>query len=219
MIRRAFTLTLTLLAAAGCQGTSTHSPAQPTSAVLSPSPTATPSEKVPPSPGASSSTSAAPAAPSAGPLSRCRTQQLAVRFAGSQGAAGTIFLTFRLSNTGSTECSLRGFVGLQMLDAADHPLPTRAVRSGGIFSNQPPASSFTLQPPGAGPAAAATFQVAYSTVPRAGETDCPQAYGLVVTPPDEFDHLVIPVQGWSLAPCNRGELDLTPLRPPGVAPR
>jgi Protein of unknown function (DUF4232) len=157
--------------------------------------------------------------PPAGPLSRCRAQQLAVRFAGSQGAAGTIFLTFRLANTGSTECSLRGFVGLQMLDAAEHPLPTRAVRNGGIFSNQPPSSSFTLQPPGAGPGAAATFQVAYSTVPRAGESDCPQAYELVVTPPDDFDHLVVSVQGWSLAPCNHGELDLTPLRPPGVAPR
>jgi hypothetical protein len=215
MTRRAFTLALTLLAAAGCQATPTHSGARPTSAVLSPSPAPTPSEKIAPTPAASAS----PSPPPAGPVSRCRTQQLAVRFAGSQGAAGTIFLTFRLANTGSTECSLSGFVGLQMLDAADHPIPTRAVRNGGIFFNQPPASSFTLRASGAGPAAAATFQVAYSTVPRAGETDCPQAYELVVTPPDEFDHLVIPVQGWSLAPCNHGELDLTPLRPPGVAPR
>src|SRR4030081_3128716 len=134
MTRRALTLALTLLAAAGRQGTPTHSQTSPTSAVLSPS--ATPAAT--PTPGASSSPNAAPPAPSAVPVSRCRTQQLAVRFAGSQGAAGTIFLTFRLSNTSSTECSLRGFVGLQMLDAGERPLPTRAVRNGGIFSNQPP---------------------------------------------------------------------------------
>jgi hypothetical protein len=150
---------------------------------------------------------------------RCHTRQLALKFAGAQGAAGTSFLTFRLANTGTAPCLAGGFVGMQMLDAAGGALPTRVVRNGGFFANQPPPSRFSLRPAGSGPqaATAATFQVAYSNVPRAGEAPCPEAFQLVVTPPDEFDHVVIAVQGWTLAPCNHGELDVTPLRPPGVA--
>jgi hypothetical protein len=152
---------------------------------------------------------------------RCHTRQLASRFVGAQGAAGTSFLTFRLANTGTAPCLAGGFVGMQMLDAAGGALPTRVVRNGGFFANQPPPSRFSLRPAGSGPqaATAATFQVAYSDVPRAGEAPCPEAFQLVVTPPDESDHLVIAVQGWTLAPCNHGELDVTPLRPPGVAGR
>jgi hypothetical protein len=128
-------------------------------------------------------------------------------------------MTFRLANTGAAPCLAGGFVSMQMLDAAGAPLPTRVVRNGGFFANQPPPSAFLLRPAGGGPqaAAAATFQVSYSNVPRAEEAPCPDAFQLVVTPPDELDHLIIAVQGWTLAPCNHGELDVTPLRPPGVA--
>jgi hypothetical protein len=130
-----------------------------------------------------------------------------------------MFLTFRLANTGAAPCTIRGFVGMQMLDAAGVALPTRVVRNGGFFANQPPPSGFILRPAGWGAPAttAATLQVAYSNVPRPGETACQEAYQLLVTPPDEFDHLAVAVQGWTLAPCNHGELDVTPMRPPGVA--
>jgi hypothetical protein len=98
---------------------------------------------------------------------------------------------------------------MQMLDAGAHDLPTRVLRNGGAFTNQAPPSQFTLQP-----GQAATFQVAYGTVPTGAETTCPQAAQLIVTPPDEFDHVILRVQGWSLAPCNGGELDVTPVRAP-----
>jgi Protein of unknown function (DUF4232) len=149
---------------------------------------------------------------------RCRTSQLAIAFAGGQGAAGTIFLTFRLSNRAPAACTLHGFVGMQMLDAGGQPLPTRVVPNGGVFSNQPPASTFTLGPAATRANLSSTFQLAYSNVHRAAEAACPAAFELLVTPPEEEEHLSIAARGWSLAPCNRGELDLTPLRPPGVAP-
>ena len=183
----------------------------PVSATQAPRPAALPS---------TAPDSALPAATGQGDAgSRCHTRQLALKFAGAQGAAGTSFLTFRLANTGATPCLAGGFVGMKMLDAAGAALPTRVVRNGGFFANQPPPSAFLLRPAGGGPpaAAAATFQVAYSNVPRAGEAPCPDAFQLVVTPPDELDHLIVAVQGWTLAPCNHGELDVTPLRPPGVA--
>jgi hypothetical protein len=106
-----------------------------------------------------------------------------------------------------------------MLDEAGQPLPTRVVPNGGTFSNQPPPSPFTLPPRSAGGLeTASTFQLAYSTGQRSHEQSCPEAYGLLVTPPDELDALTIPVQGWPLAHCNGGELNVTPLRAPGVAP-
>jgi uncharacterized protein DUF4232 len=154
----------------------------------------------------------------AGRVPRCHTSQLALAFAGGQGAAGTIFLTFRLTNRGPAACTLHGFVSLQMLDAGGQPLPTRLVPNGGVFSNQPPASTFSLSPAAAGANHASTFQVAYSDVRRAADVSCPPAFELLVTPPEEPEHLSIAARGWVLAPCNRGELDVTPLRPPGVAP-
>jgi hypothetical protein len=44
------------------------------------------------------------------------------------------------------------------------------------------------------------------------ESVCPTAAMLEITPPDEFDHLTIPLE---MNPC-RGEIDVTPVRPPGA---
>jgi hypothetical protein len=204
---RVLAVTATLLVAAACRaGASTQ--ASPTQAVRSGTP-ATPSAL---SLAADSPTDGAAAPP-------CRTAHLALSFAGGQGAARTVFLTFRLANIGSAGCRLEGFVRMQMLDESSRPLPTRVVSNGGAFSNQPPPSAFTLPSrTAAGLESASTFQVAYSSVQRGREPACPQAYQLLVTPPGEVDALAIPVQGWTLAPCNGGELSVTPLRPPGVAP-
>jgi Protein of unknown function (DUF4232) len=211
---------LALLSPAACGAPAAAPESQASHAAVSSTPLFQPSIAASPTP-SSPAASATPALTGQGdPGSRCHTRQLDLKFAGAQGAAGTMFLTFRLANTGAAPCLIRGFVGMQMLDAAGGPLATRVVRNGGFFANQPPPSGFQLRPAawGAPAATAATFQVAYSDVPRAGEAGCPQAFQLLVTPPDEFDHLALPVDGWTLAPCNHGELDVTPVRPPGVAP-
>ncbi len=149
-----------------------------------------------------------PPASAAGP-SRCHVSQVAVSYAGSQGAAGHIVITFRMTNTSSTVCWIYGFVGMRMLDGAGGQLPTRVMRNGGFFSAQPGPSQFNLSPGQAG-----TFMVAYGDVPVGSETTCAAAAQLIVTPPDEFDYLTLKVQGWSLAPCAAGELDVTPVRAP-----
>jgi hypothetical protein len=216
MTGRMLGLAAVLLAVAACQGAS---PEQAIRSQDGSSPT--------PRPQVSSSASSAAlpvgdpspgAGGEAGPVPRCRTSQLAIAFAGGQGAAGTIFLTFRLTNRGPAACTLHGFVGMQMLDAGGQPLPTRLVPNGGVFSNQPPASTFSLGPTAAGASVSSTFQVAYSDVRRAADVSCPPAFELLVTPPEELEHLSLAPRGWALAPCNRGELDVTPLRAPGVAP-
>ena len=143
---------------------------------------------------------------------RCHTSTLSVGFTGSEGAAGTIVDTFRMTNSGRSACTLFGFVGLLMLDGGGRALPTRVVRNGGILATQAGPSRFLLQP-----GASATFQAAWSDVPRGSEGPCPQAASLIVTPPDEYDHEVIPVRGWGLAPCAGGEIDVSPLRAAGAA--
>jgi len=166
---------------------------------------------------------AAPAAPASTPVptptqarpatDRCHTVGLLISFAGSQGAAGTIVDTFRVANTQPSACTVYGFVGMLMLDSSGAPLTTRVVRNGGIFTTQAGPSHFLLQP-----ATAASFQAAWSDVPHGSETTCPQAARLEITPPDEFDHTVIPVTGWNLAPCGAGEIDVTPIRAAGAGP-
>lgn len=145
------------------------------------------------------------------PAERCHTSGLAISFIGSEGAAGHIFDTLALTNTTNAPCSMFGFVGAQMLNAAGQELPTRVVRNGGFFSTQPGPTTFVLQP-----GAAALFQIEWSDVPTGDEMSCPSAASLEVTPPDEFDFLVLPVRGFGLAPCNAGTIDVTPVLPPGT---
>ena len=201
-------ITLTLLLAA-C---ATPGP-QPPVAVnhVTPTPALAPSLATSPAPGAP----ATPAPTAASATDRCHTGGVMVSFAGSQGAAGTIVDTFRVANTGRAPCTLYGFVGMLMLDASGTPMPTRVVRNGGIFETEAGPSQFLLQP-----ATAASFRAAWSDVPHTNDTGgaCAQAAQLEITPPDEFDHLVIPVNGFNLAPCNAGEIDVTPIRAAGAGP-
>jgi hypothetical protein len=212
-MRRTSWLTAALavaLVGTGCEGfgyTSAHPPARVPHPSDSASPGASPPAASPtPTTGPASTPTPAPAA--AGP-DRCHTSQVQVSDLTSQGAAGHIFLTFRMTNTGGVTCWLYGFVGMQMLDGAGRNLPTRVLRNGGAFAGQAGPSRFDL-PAGR----SATFDVAYGDVQVGSETTCPAASRLIVTPPDEFDHVTIAVSGFSLAPCNSGELDVTPMRPP-----
>lgn len=137
--------------------------------------------------------------------SRCRTSQLGVMPPNATGAAGTIDLSFRLQNTSRQRCTIYGFVGIQMFDAAGRRLPTRVVRNGGFLSGQPGPNLVNL-PPGD----TATFQVLYGDVPVGSET-CVQASRLLVTPPDETASRSV-AAGFGPV-CRTGELDVSPVRP------
>jgi hypothetical protein len=195
---------------AGCE---TAGP-QPPVAVNHVHSTATPTPAPAQSSGPGAPATPAPTAtPAANTVDRCHAGGLLISFAGSLGAAGTIADTFRVANTQQSPCTLYGFVGMLMLDSTGAPLPTRVVRNGGIFATQAGPSQFLLQP-----GTAASFQAAWSDVPHRSETTCPQASRLEITPPDEYDHVIIPVAGWPLAPCGGGEIDVTPIRAAGAGP-
>jgi hypothetical protein len=65
---------------------------------------------------ASASASASTTTQASGP-SPCQTSNLKLAFVTGQGAAGTAYLTFGLTNTGSGTCSLIGYPGVAYLDS------------------------------------------------------------------------------------------------------
>ncbi len=211
-------LVIAVAVTAGCDGfgsAATHPrQANNSSAGTSPSPlTAVPSSPEPiPPPRTRPPVASSSAAPAAGPQ-RCHTSQLAVRFVGENGAAGHTYATFDMTNKSTATCWLYGFVGMQMLDSDGHALPTRVLRNGGIFTGRAGPTRFDLPQ-----SRSASFEVAWSNVP--GGPSCPLASQLVVTPPDEFDHVTLQVSefvSFWLAPCDTGELDVQPMRPPSAS--
>ena len=136
---------------------------------------------------------------------RCHTAGLSLSLQSSEGAAGTIFDTFRFTNNLTVACTFYGFVGAQMLDAQNNPVPTQVIRGGGFLTNLPGPALVTVAPGGS-----AYFTLSWSDVPVGNETTCPQASQLAVIPPNEFAPLLVPV---TLAPCNAGTVHVSAIRP------
>jgi len=116
-------------------------------------------------------------------------------------------MTIRLRNTSSSACVLGGYPGMQLLDANGAQLPTTVVRGGSYpFANLTP-TTVTLAP-----GAVAYFNLGYSDVPSGGETACPKASSMWVTPPNAVDHLTLVT---TLAPCSGGTVVVSPVFGPG----
>jgi Protein of unknown function (DUF4232) len=94
-----------------------------------------------------SSTSSAQAAhPPAGPVN-CAGAQLALSYAGTQGATGHLEVTLALRNISGHRCLVRGYPAARLLDRAGHPLPLHVSRGHGFFPDTLPAPrTVTLQP-------------------------------------------------------------------------
>lgn len=133
----------------------------------------------------------------------CAASALAMSVEGTEGAAGTLEVSFALRNISSQSCPMDGFPGAQLLDAAGGQLPTSVVRGGSYpFTDLAPAA-LTL---GAGESA--YFNLGYSDVPTGSETSCPTATQLEVTPPNAEDHDTVAVQ---LTACDHGTLTVSPV--------
>jgi hypothetical protein len=72
------------------------------------------------------------------PGDRCHTSGLALAVGGVDAGAGNLVGIFDFTNQLDVSCTFFGFPGAQLRDAADNPLPTNVVRSGGPFMNDPP---------------------------------------------------------------------------------
>ena len=68
----------------------------------------------------------------------CQPSQLHIVLTGYQGAAGTIEVTFSLTNTSTSLCTMSGYPGMVLLDAQSKAQPTVVTRGGGLaFENLP----------------------------------------------------------------------------------
>jgi hypothetical protein len=137
--------------------------------------------------------------------SRCHTSQLTASFGGQSGAAGTILGFIRLKNTGGVTCTLYGYIGMGLLDANKHPLPSTVVRGGGMGSEkQLPKTLVTLAP-----GQVAHTEYSFSDVPSGTATSCPTSTYVQITPPDETDYLLVTEK---LGPC-QGEIGIGAVQP------
>ena len=142
----------------------------------------------------------APASASAAP--RCHTSDLSGHFGTIQGAAGSRFGPLVLVNTSGSTCTLRGFIGGQLLGAGGRRLTTHVVRD-----PTTPVRTVTVRPGGK-----AVSTVRWSAIPS-GSSGCPTPTILEVTPPDETTQLRF---RWPARQqiCGAGTIDVRALRQP-----
>ncbi len=152
-------------------------------------------------PGATRTTAGVTAGVTAG--GRCLASQLQGSQGTGQGAAGHIVGAFVLRNSSASPCTLNGYPGLQMLDGKRHPLPTVVVRGAAMGLPAVPPALVNLTPGGS-----ASFSLAYEDVPIGNEGPCPTSAQLEITPPNDFDHLVVHA---TLSPCSGGKITVSPV--------
>jgi hypothetical protein len=193
-------------AAVGCgNGHKTASTSSPSAtAATSTTPPATGGTSTAASP-SSIATSTPSTRPSASPAATttCQPGQLSLTVASTGAAAGSSRVTYVFRNISAGACSLYGYPGMQMLDAAGHPLPTTVIRGSSVTVPALPKRLVVLQPKGA-----ASFYAGYSNVPT-GSEQCPSSARVEVTPPNDYSHLTISEK---IAPCG-GRITVSPVFP------
>ncbi|MGH2353999.1 MAG: DUF4232 domain-containing protein [Chloroflexota bacterium] len=146
-----------------------------------------------------------PIVPPPRPGDRCHTAGLSLHLVDIDPGAGNVVGTFRFVNETAVSCTFFGYVGAQLLDAHNNPLPTNVVRGGGFFSDDPGPRRFAVPAGGS-----AIFRLHWGQVPVGDETECPTASQLAVIPPDEFAPLIILV---TIRACNGGRLNASTVQP------
>jgi hypothetical protein len=128
-------------------------------------------------------------------VDRCRSGDLTPALSLGSPGAGQRYATLTLRDTGGRTCTVEGYGGVGLYDAAGAALPTRQVRVA------TPAPRLVTLLPGA----AVTSQLQWSAVPGAGDQetgDCqPVAATLGVIPPGETDPLSV---AWPGGPVCEG---------------
>jgi len=131
---------------------------------------------------------------------RCHTTSLSGRLGFIQGAAGSRFGPLVLTNRSRSTCTLEGYIGGQLYNAAGRRLPTRIVRD-----RSRPINVVTLRP---GQRAFADLH--WSAIRTGPILACPQPRSLAVTPPDERTQLRV---RWTAGlVCRGGRIDVRPIR-------
>ncbi len=119
---------------------------------------------------------------------RCQTQHLSAGLHGHQALVGNRGFILTLTNTGSSACSLYGYPGLGLQDAAHHVRPAHTHWGSTYFDQDQGRHLIVLSP---GETASADFAYFSGT---GGSTDSVATY-LEVTPPNAVKHLIVRIPG------------------------
>jgi hypothetical protein len=119
----------------------------------------------------------------------------------TDAGAGNRYGKLVMTNNGSTPCTLNGYSGLQLLDAAGNPVPTNLQRK-----PDPGPSPVTVAP---GTSVAANLH--WTVVPTGDEPvegPCqPEATSAAAIPPDETQPVSL---AWNLGPvCGGGKIEIS----------
>ncbi|MGH2410302.1 MAG: DUF4232 domain-containing protein [Chloroflexota bacterium] len=134
---------------------------------------------------------------------RCSNIQLLIRPYGSNGAAGTIVITYRIHDLWNGVCSLYGYPGLELLDRNFQSLPTHLTR-GGIIAGGIPVRYVQVSK-----GHDAYFALSYNDV-TIDNFPCYSAPYLMITPPN--DNLPVVTYSKIGAPC-AGRITVAPVMP------
>ena len=145
---------------------------------------------------------------------RCFSKQLAVKLGQAGVALGHAGQVVSLRNTSRTTCTLSGYPGLQMLNAAGHPIRTQVLH--GIAYTVPSVRErvVTLAPGGA-----ASFDLGYDDGTGYGNERCPTSSRVEITPPSADTPITIswriqPFGGGSIAHLRCGQITVSPVFAP-----
>lgn len=131
---------------------------------------------------------------------RCHTVELSARLGFIQGAAGSRFGPIVLTDRSHHRCTLYGYIGGLLYDAAGRPMATHLVRD-----RTRPKRIVSLRH---GQSAFAYLH--WNAIPLDGARRCPQPRSFAVTPPDERTPLRLRwTAGWV---CGEGRIDVRPIR-------
>ncbi len=145
-----------------------------------------------------------------------------MRLINERAAAGNISATIEVRNKSKRSCDLYGYAGMQLLDSAGRPVPTKVIWSTSSFFLASPAPEQVVGLPAGTPPITADRPVpGHAYIPMSWNDvlePCSVASLLRVTPPDAYTSLVIgaaPPGGTpgTLEVCSGGTLYVNPTRP------
>ena len=143
------------------------------------------------------------AADAAASVPRCSPQDLSAALHGLEIAPGyRLGYILTLTNNGQRSCALYGYPGLGLQDQNHHAVPSHTFGGGTWFDRDPGRQLIVLSP-----GETASASVAWASGALRG--DAVFAAYLVVTPPNDYGHLVTPFLRGLEIPVYRGDLYVT----------
>jgi Protein of unknown function (DUF4232) len=204
-VATAVTVGVAVVVLAGCGPRSLQGQAAPSTASTSSRSSGTPA----PTTGAPTRSAAPVSSPSPGldgRPTRCLTTHLGVSLAETGAAAGSVYDTIRLTNSGAAACTLHGYPGVSLVG---HGNGTQ------IGAPARPDHGFTPKTVTVPSGASTTFIVQVTRAANYPTSDCSPAPadGLRIYPPGDTTALYLPLR--DITGCARTTVDVLTVRPVG----